>query len=265
MAGIYAKAQRDPAAREADRTNSQGGVSWPWRHPRQDETTERPASLAARSRVRHRRAGPRGSDPLAHPVDCRAEFAGRAGARRHDLERRAGAGVGLGRRAPGARVRQDPGAAGKRNRPPAEPDPSLHQPAEPRTVRGDPAAARSGARHADHARLDRPDAVRIGGGTGARHRALPQRLWRIARRAGDDFENLRRRGPDARQGHGRALFDHRGRHRPPRCADLAVARKIPRGVYRDAGRRERLLSFAWRRIPPRTPAEIPRRSRKPSR
>ena len=28
MAGIYAKAQRDPAARAIDRTNPQGGVSW---------------------------------------------------------------------------------------------------------------------------------------------------------------------------------------------------------------------------------------------
>ena len=78
----------------------------------------------------------------------------------------------------------------------------------------------------------------------ARHRALPQRLRRIARRAGDHLENLRGAGAGAGQGHGRALFDHRGRHRPPRRADLAVARQIPRGVHRDAGRRQRLLSFA---------------------
>ena len=53
-----------------------------------------------------------------------------------------------------------------------------------------------------------------------------------------------RAGAGAGQGHGGALFDHRGRHRPPRRADLAVARKIPRGVHRDAGRRQRLLSVA---------------------
>ena len=149
---------------------------------------------------RHRRAGPRGADPLAHPVDRRAELGGRRGAGRHDLERRPGARLGLGRRAAGAGVRQDPGAAGERNRPAAEPDPSLHQPAEPGTVRRNLAAARGRARHADHARLDRPDAVGIGRGARARHRALPQRLRRTARRAGDHFENLRGAGAGPRPG-----------------------------------------------------------------
>ena len=64
--------------------------------------------------------------------------------------------------------------------------------------------------------------------------------------------------------HGRALFDHRGRDRASRRADLAVARQIPRGVHRDAGRRQRLLSVAGDARPPRTPAAIPRRSRRPS-
>ena len=34
-------------------------------------------------------------------------------------------------------------------------------------------------------------------------------------RAVDHFENLRGPGPDPGQGHGRALFDHRGRNRAP--------------------------------------------------
>ena len=77
-----------------------------------------------------------------------------------------------------------------------------------------------------------------------RHRQIPQRLRRTARGAGDDCQDLRGAGAGAGEGHGRALFDHRGRHRPPRRADLALARKIPRGVHRAAGRRQRLLSFA---------------------
>ena len=53
-----------------------------------------------------------------------------------------------------------------------------------------------------------------------------------------------RTGAGPGQGHGRALFDHRGRDRPPRRADLALARQVPRGLHRDAGRRQRLLSVA---------------------
>ena len=41
-----------------------------------------------------------------------------------------------------------------------------------------------------------------------------------------------RAGAGPGPGHGRALFDHRGRHRASRRADLAVARQIPRGVHR---------------------------------
>ena len=41
--------------------------------------------------------------------------------------------------------------------------------------------------------------------------------------------------------------------------------QIPRGLHRDAGRRQRLLSFAGHRRRPRMPAAIPRRSRTPSR
>jgi len=52
-----------------------------------------------------------------------------------------------------------------------------------------------------------------------------------ARGAGDHFENLRAGGPDPGARHGRALLGHRGRDRPPRCPDLAVARKIPRGAF----------------------------------
>ena len=138
----------------------------------------------------HRPVAARGADPLAHPVDRGAELRRRRRARGPDLERRQGARLGLGRRPAGAGVRQDPGAAGKRNQPAAEPDPSLHQPAEPRTVRRDPAAARSGARHADHARLDRPDAVGIGRAARTGHRPLPQRLRRIARGAGHHHQDL---------------------------------------------------------------------------
>ncbi len=118
--------------------------------------------------------------------------------------------------------------------------------------------------HPDHARLDRPDAVGIGGRTRTRHRAFPQWLRRTARRPGHDFEDLRGRGPDPGPRHGRAVFDHRGRHRPPRRADLAVARKIPRGVHRDAGRRQRLLSLAGDGFRRGSPPQHRRRSRKPS-
>ena len=162
MAGNLRQGAARPRDRATDRTHSQGGVNWPWR-PQQDGSVERPASLAVRGRFRIVQAAARGADPLAHPVDRGAELRRRRGAGRADLERRQGARLGLGRRPPGAGVRQDPGAAGKRNQPAAEPDPSLHQPAEPGTVRRNPAAARSGAGHADHARLDRPDAVRLGG------------------------------------------------------------------------------------------------------
>ncbi len=70
---------------------------------------------------------------------------------------------------------------------------------------------------------------------------------------------------DPGQGDGRALFDHRGRDRPARRPDLAVARKIARGLHRDAGRRQRLLSVARDRMPPTKPAATPRRSSRPSR
>ena len=187
---IYEEARRDLAAAPTDRTNSQGGVKLVLAGLGQDEAAERRGgSGRPRPRTR-RRAVARGADPLAHPVDRGAELGRRRGAGRTDLERRQGTRIGLGRRAAGARVRQDPGAARERNRPAAEPDPSLHQPAEPRTVRRDTAAARGGAGHADDARLHRPDAVGLGGGTRARHRALPRRLRRIARRPGHHLEDL---------------------------------------------------------------------------
>ena len=48
--------------------------------------------------------------------------------------------------------------------------------------------------------IDRSDVVRVGGGAGTGHRALSQRLWRIARRPDDHFEDLRGSGPDSRAG-----------------------------------------------------------------
>ena len=52
MAGIYAKAQRDPAVGAADRTHPPGAVSRALAAPRQDEAVERSAGLAARGRAR---------------------------------------------------------------------------------------------------------------------------------------------------------------------------------------------------------------------
>ena len=54
MAGIYAKAQRDPAVARPDRTHSQGGVNWPWQHPdrtrrRNDRRASPPAAALASS------------------------------------------------------------------------------------------------------------------------------------------------------------------------------------------------------------------------
>ena len=63
-------------------------------------------------------------------------------------------------------------------------------------------------------------------------------------RPGHDHEDLSGPGAGSGQGHGRAVFDHRRRHRAPRGPDLAGAGQIPRGVHRDAGRRQRLLSVA---------------------
>ncbi len=188
---------RENAARSSgcgpDRTHPHGGVSR-FGSPPAGPHGGRPGELRSAGPFRHRRAAARGADPLAHPVDRGAELGGRGGAGHHDLERRPGARLGLGRRAAGAGIRQDPGGAGERDQPAAEPDPPLHQPAEPRTVRRNPAAARSRARHPDHARLDRSDAVGIGGGTRTRHRSLPQRLRRVARGAGDHLEDLRAGG-----------------------------------------------------------------------
>ncbi len=227
---------------------SRVGCTWTSRARGQAGRPDRAAARAARRRA----AG--GADPLAHPVDRRAELRRGGGAGGDDLERRAGAGLGLGRRPPGPRIRPHPGAARKRDRTPAQSDPPLHQPAEPGPVRRDPAAARGGAGHADQPRRQGPDAVGLGRGAGAHHRPLPQRLRRAAQRAGHHRQDLRGSGAGPGQGHGGPLLHHRRRHRPSRRADLALARKIPRGLHRDAGGGQFLLSVAadgrGRRRPP---------------
>ena len=52
------------------------------------------------------------------------------------------------------------------------------------------------------------------------------------------------RDSGARQGHGGAVFDDRGRDRPSRCTDLALPRRVPRSLHRDAGCGQFLLSVA---------------------
>ncbi len=163
------------------------------------------------------------------------------------------------------RVRQDPGATGKRDRPAAEPDPPLHQPAEPGTVRRNPAAARSRARHPHHARRRPTRCCQVrSSGSNTSPTASSTALANCARVQATITKTYETAGAGPGQGNGRALFDHRGRHRASRRADLARARKIPRGVYGHAGRGQRLLPVAGHRPPPRTPAGIPRRSRRPS-
>ena len=223
--------------------------------PRHDKAAERPASLAARGRIR--------LVGLVRAVPIRWRILSIA-ALNSAVVVVLVAMIWNGVQVLGSawddvrRVRefgQDSGAAGERNRPPAEPDPSLYQSAEPGILRGDLAAARSRSRHPDHARIDRPDAVRIGGGTRARDRALPQRFRRIARRPGHHFEDLRGAGADSGERHGRALHRDRGGDRASRCPDLAAARQIPRGVYRHAGGRQRLLSFAGERVRRGSPSQ----------
>ena len=267
MAGIYAKAQRDPRSRRLIERIRQVRVSRPWQHPQQDASTERPASLhRARPRSASSSVRARGADPLAHPVDRGAEHRRRAGAGGADLERRQGARLGLGRCPPGARIRQAPGAAGKRDRPAAEPDPSLHQPAEPGTVRRDPAAARSRARHADHARRRPTRCCR------ARSRSSSS----VTERFLDGFGELRAVQATIAKTYEEQVLAP--------ASDMAGLYAIIEGAtgHRDAliwpslgksreaftahaGRRQRLLPVARHRRPPRRPAATPRRSRRPSR
>ena len=95
---------------------------------------------------------------------------------------------------------------------------------------------------------------------------IPRRLRRTARACRRPSPRpMRSRCWRRRKRHGRALFHHRRRHRPSRRADLALARQVARGLHRDAGRRQRLLSVAGHRRRPKTPAATPRRSRRPSR
>ena len=210
----------------------------------QDSPTPPDPSVNFTSRSGLVNAGARDPDPLAHPVDRSVEHRRRARARGDDLDRLEGAGQRLGRSPPGSRIRQDPGGDGKRDLPAAKPDPSLHQPAEPGAVCRNPAAARSGARHADHARGDRSDAGGLGEGPRAGDREIPRRLRRGARHPGDDRQDLRGAGADARARDGRPLRHHRRRHRPARRADRAFARQVARGLHLDAGGGERLLPLA---------------------
>ena len=64
MAGIYAKAQRDPAAAATDRTHSQGGVNWSWQRP-------------SRTKLRNgRRASPRAAVLASSGWSARCRSAG---------------------------------------------------------------------------------------------------------------------------------------------------------------------------------------------
>src|SRR5258708_11393911 len=92
------------------------------------------------------------------------------------------------------------------NRTPADLDPPLYQPGEPGAVRRNPAAARSRARHAQHPRRDRSDAVRLRGRARARHRTLAVGVWSTPRAADRQHADSRRAGSRTDKGDGQPLF-----------------------------------------------------------
>ena len=189
-ADIYAKAMRDPATADLIERIRQTGK------PvvvmvRQDEAVERTGSLLARARSQV--VGLVRAVPIRWRILSIAALNSAVVVVLAVMIWDGGMqvpGLGLERCPADQGVRSHPGAARKPDQPAAEPDPPLHQPAESGILRRDIAVARGHSRHAEHARLDRSDAVGISRGARARHRPLPQRLRRASRATNQDHEDL---------------------------------------------------------------------------
>ena len=156
-------------------------------------------------------------------------------------------------------------SAGKRGQPAAEPDPPLHQSAEPGGLRRNPAAARRGAEHVAQPRRGRSGSVRLGRRTARGDRAVSAGLRRGARGPDHDHADLRERGAQAGQGNGRALRHHRRRHRQARR--LAAGRRSASRARRSprAWSPPTPSICRWPPTPPTRRAGTSRRSSRPSR